>query len=391
MRFERTAVVVLSATLVFSVLSVFVSGLWPIGAAETISFLLALAFVLRAAIQGRIPKGHWLIAPFAGALLWGLLQLLFNRSVYRFGTWSSMLRFAAYFSLFFATLQIFGFRKIRESFRLGAIYFGCLLAGEAIIQRFTSGGKIFWMLSTENTARAMGPFVNPDHYCAFIELIFPLALWQAVANRARTVRFTVIAAVMFASVITGASRAGFGLVVAELIFVLIFTRRTGSGVRQKVSLQVIAGTVSLILIFGSVVGWGVLLDRFQEPEQFKIRWQLWQSSWRMLMNRPWMGFGLGTWETVYPAYAIFDPGARADHAHNDWIEWADEGGLPFAGMLLVIAGTSLRLAVRYPWGVGVAAVFLHSFVDFPLQEPAIVFFLFTIFAAMVQESRQDNA
>ncbi len=237
----------------------------------------------------------------------------------------------------------------------------------------------------------MGPFVNPDHYCAFIELIFPLALWQAVANRARTVRFTVIAAVMFASVITGASRAGFGLVVAELIFVLIFTRRTGSGVRQKVSLQVIAGTVSLILIFGSVVGWGVLLDRFQEPEQFKIRWQLWQSSWRMLMNRPWMGFGLGTWETVYPAYAIFDPGARADHAHNDWIEWADEGGLPFAGMLLVIAGTSLRLAVRYPWGVGVAAVFLHSFVDFPLQEPAIVFFLFTILAAMVQESRQDNA
>ena len=383
---QRTAAVILPATLIFSVVCVFVSDLWPIAAAQTIFFLLALAFMLTTAVRGRMPEGHWIMAVLAGAIFWGLLQLLLARSVNRFETWSAILRFTAYLSAFFVSFQVFHDPETRKYFRLGAIYFGCLLSAEAIIQRFTSDGRIFWMLApTENTIRAMGPFVNPDHYCAFMELIFPLALWQALTDRARTAKFVVIAAVIFAGVITGASRAGFVLIVAEIVFVLLFTRRAVVGVRRKVSLQVVAATVSLIVVFGFVVGWDVLLDRFKEPGQFEIRWQLWLSSWRMLMDRPWIGFGLGSWETVYPRYAVFDPGRRADHAHSDWAEWADEGGLPFAGMLLAVAGASLRMAFRHPWGVGVAAVFLHSFVDFPLQEPAIVFSLLALFAALAQE------
>lgn len=227
----------------------------------------------------------------------------------------------------------------------------------------------------------MGPFVNPDHYCAFIELIFPLALWQAITDRARTFQFAVIAAVLFASVVTGASRAGFLLTLAEVVFVLVFTR--------KVSRRIVAAIVALICVFGFVVGWGGLLDRFKEPEQFNVRWQLWLSSFRMLEDRPGMGFGLGSWETVYPRYAVFDPGVRADHAHSDWLEWADEGGLPFAAMLLVLAVASVRMAVRYPWGVGVAAVFFHSAVDFPLQEPAIFFSLLALLAALVRDVARE--
>ncbi|MDQ2900968.1 MAG: O-antigen ligase family protein [Acidobacteriota bacterium] len=379
MKFERTSAVILSATLVFSVLAVFISGLWPIAAAQTVFFLLALACSYRAATaRERLPQ---LVYPLAAAVLWGLLQLLFDRSVYRFGTWSGVLRFAAYLCAFFVSLQVFRFPDIRRRFRLGAIYFGCLLGAEAIIQRFTSGGKIFWMLGTENTLRAMGPFVNPDHYCAFIELIFPLALWQAITDRARTFQFAVIAAVLFASVVTGASRAGFLLTLAEVVFVLVFTR--------KVSRRIVAAIVALICVFGFVVGWGGLLDRFKEPEQFNVRWQLWLSSFRMLEDRPGMGFGLGSWETVYPRYAVFDPGVRADHAHSDWLEWADEGGLPFAGMLLVLAVASVRMAVRYPWGVGVAAVFFHSAVDFPLQEPAIFFSLLALLAALVRDVARE--
>lgn len=385
---ERTAAVILPATLIFSVICVFVSALWPLAAAQTIFFLLAIAFLLAAAVRGRMPEAHWIMALLVAALLWGMLQLLLARSVNRFETWSAILRFAAYFSAFFVSFQVFPHPETRRYFRLGAIYFGCLLSVEAILQRFTSEGKIFWIIGTENTFRAMGPFTNPDHYCALMELIFPLALWQALTDRRRTVQFTVIAAVIFTSVITGASRAGFVLIVAELVFVLLFTRRAVAGVRQKVSLQVLGATVSLIVVFGFVVGWNVLFDRFKEPGQFEIRWQLWLSSWRMLIDRPVMGFGLGSWETVYPRYAIFDPGRRADHAHCDWAEWADEGGIPFAAMLLAIAGASLRMAIRHPWGFGVVAVFLHSWVDFPLQEPAIVFSLLALLAALAREDQR---
>lgn len=382
---NRIAAVILPATLVFSVLSVFVSSLWPISAAQTVFFLLALGFVLPSGIGRRPPQLHWLMAALAATVLWGALQIPLARSVNRFETWSGILRFSAYLCVFFVGLQVFRFPEARRSFSMGAIYFGCLLSVQAMLQYFTSDGKIFWVLGTENTLRAMGPFTNPDHYCAFIELIFPLALWHALTDRARTARFTVIAAVMFASVITAASRAGFVLILAELVFILAFTRR--SSVSRQVPLRIAGATVLLIVVFGFVVGWDVLLNRFREPEPFDVRWQLWLSSGRMLMARPWMGFGLGSWETVYPGYAVFDPGVRADHAHSDWLEWADEGGIPFAVMLLSLAAASLRMAIRFPWGVGVAAVFLHSAVDFPLQEPAIVFSLFALLAAQAQQWR----
>ena len=385
---ERAAAIIVPATLAFSVLSVFVSSLWPISASQTVFFLLAIAFLVTNAIRLRPPATHWIMAAFAGTILWGGLQLLLGHSVNRFETWSAILRLTAYLSAFFVAFQIFNFPETRKSFRLGAIWFGCLLSAEAVIQRFTSEGKIFWVLGTENTLRAMGPFTNPDHYCALIELIFPLALWQALTDRTRPTRFTVIAAVMFASVITAASRAGFIVIVAELVFVLLLTPR--SSATRKVPLQIAGATILLTLVFGFVVGWEVLLDRFKERELFDVRWQLWLSSWRMLMARPWMGFGLGCWETVYPAYAVFDPGVRADHAHSDWLEWADEGGLPFAGMLLGIAAASLRMAIRFPWGVGVTAVFLHSAVDFPLQEPAILFSLLTLLAVLAQEWRSTQ-
>jgi O-antigen ligase len=54
-----------------------------------------------------------------------------------------------------------------------------------------------------------------------------------------------------------------------------------------------------------------------------------------------------------------------EHAHNDWLEWAAEGGLPYALAWLVVAVSVVRPAVRSMWGLGVLAVFLHAFVDYP--------------------------
>ena len=102
----------------------------------------------------------------------------------------------------------------------------------------------------------------------------------------------------------------------------------------------------------------------------------------MACERPWTGFGLGTWPFVYPAHAIIDKGVFANHAHNDWAEWAGEGGVPMVLLLLSILVWSVRYSFRFPWGVGVVAVFVHSLVDFPLQKPSLAALLFAMLGTM---------
>jgi O-antigen ligase len=131
-----------------------------------------------------------------------------------------------------------------------------------------------------------------------------------------------------------------------------------------------------------VVGGAVLWKRFQQNDPLRHRREIMASTLQMIRQRPWTGFGLGTYATVYPEFASFDAGLAVDHAHNDWAEWTAEGGVPLLLLMLSIAAASFRPAMRSGWGLGIYVVFLHSLVDFPLQIPAIAALLFTFLAAL---------
>ena len=132
----------------------------------------------------------------------------------------------------------------------------------------------------------------------------------------------------------------------------------------------------------TVVGWDLLWTRLQDKDPFRYRREISASTLRMIQRRPWTGFGLGTYATVYPEFALFDTGLTVDHAHNDWAEWTTEGGIPMLALLMGLALASLRPAIRSGWAMGIQAVFLHSLVDFPLQTPAIAFLLFAQLGAL---------
>jgi O-antigen ligase len=99
----------------------------------------------------------------------------------------------------------------------------------------------------------------------------------------------------------------------------------------------------------------------------------------MIRDRPLTGFGLGTWSEVYPGFARFDDGRFANQAHNDWAQWAAEGGLPFFLLMAVVVGLAVRPAYRSLWGLGLLAVFMHGFIDYPMQQrPALAAFFFAL-------------
>jgi len=106
----------------------------------------------------------------------------------------------------------------------------------------------------------------------------------------------------------------------------------------------------------------------------------------MVRERPLRGFGLGTWSEVYPGFARFDDGLFANQAHNDWAQWAAEGGIPFFLLMVGVAGMAIRPAFRSLWGLGLLSVFLHCCIDYPMQQrPALAALFFAMLGILMAQ------
>jgi O-antigen ligase len=324
------------------------------------------------------------LIPMLLAVGWGLLQIAAGHTIGPWNTWMAVLNWLVCLSAFFLALQVCSSQRVRQKFLSALLYFGFVLSVVSVVQYFSSNGKIFWFYEMYY-GDLLGPFVNRDRYAAFIELLLPLAVVKAFAGGGRSWKFILMGAAMFASVIAGASRAGALLATAEVGAVLAAGWVKGRFSQERIG-NVIAGFWVIAVIFTSVVGWVVLWNRFQDPDPFRGRREILSSTIAMVKARPCFGFGLGNFQTAYPAYALVDFGPVVNHAHNDWAQWAAEGGIPFALLPLGIAVWSVPKAFKTVWGIGVVAVFLHCLVDFPLQDPVIALWLFTLLGAIAAES-----
>jgi O-antigen ligase len=151
-------------------------------------------------------------------------------------------------------------------------------------------------------------------------------------------------------------------------------------------------SLAAVVILTGVVGGEPLWKRLQEPHPYSLRKDLVLSSIAMVRDRPLTGFGHGTWPEAYPGYARFDDGTYVNQAHNDWIQWAAEGGLLFLVLMLAIAGWSVGPAVRSLWGVGILSVWLHALIDYPMQQrPALAAFFFVLLGTLAATSARDDA
>ena len=216
----------------------------------------------------------------------------------------------------------------------------------------------------------MGPILYHNHYAAFVEVVLPIAVWEAVSRQRNALRYSVAAAILYSSVIVSASRAGTGFATAEIIVVsLLAWRAKGKAIRANVPAFMKLG--ALICLFTAIAGWSALSMRVGEANPFGMRREFAMSSLQMIASHPLTGVGLGNWPVVYPGYAVVDFGVFANQAHSDWLEWTAEGGIPFGIAMLTLFLWTLRPAIQTIWGVGVIAVFLHASVDYPFSRPAI--------------------
>jgi len=317
-------------------------------------------------------RWSWCFVPFLGIVALGCLQLRKGWTVYAFATNQDLLRWAVFGVVFFLAFQLFGVEASDRHFRRLFLIFALIVAVESLLQWFAGNGKIFWLFETQESGDIMGPFLNRDHYSTFVALALPMGLVEVFRHRQHRWLFVIVSAALYASVIAGASRAGFILITVELVLLFFVVEFSG---------RILVAAVGLILVFGTVVGWENLYDRLSIPDPYAGRREVATASVEMLEVSPAHGYGLGTWTTVYPAFAVKDFGVFVNAAHNDWLQWGSDGGVPMlAGILALFAG-SLAILRKSPWALGVPIAFLHGLIDFPMQGrflPVVVFLVFGI-------------
>ena len=388
-RFQRLSAHFLAFTMAMAVLVMFFPGRWINPSLfQAGLFLLGASWAIALVVHPFELRFSQVLIPLSATVAWGLLQLATGCTTSRSDTWMAVLTWLGNLLACFLAMQACASSGIRRRFLDTLLYFAFVLSVVSVVQYFSWEGKIFWIFPTYDSA-ALGPFVSRDQYAAFVEMVLPLAIVRTLGGGRQSLRFAVISAALYASVIAGASRAGALLTTAEIIVIPVVLWGTGHLGRGKLR-SATTNVWLLAFVFVAVVGWAVLWSRFDDPDPFKGRREILSDTISMVRARPYLGFGLGTFRTAYPAYGSVDFGAVVNHAHDDWAEWAADGGIPFSLLLAWIAMWSLPKAFKTVWGMGLIAVFVHSAVDYPLQKPVLNLWLFTLLGLLTAETRRRS-
>jgi O-antigen ligase len=240
-----------------------------------------------------------------------------------------------------------------------------------------------------------GPYVNRNHFAAFAELVIPVALVPLFLGKVRRERVFLVA--LFALVPTVAlllstSRGGIISFVVQLIILvlLLLIRRVRS--RQMIVGGLVVVTAALAV---SWIGVQQLLNRFSNLQSLEVsggkRTSMRHDTWRLFLDHPVMGTGLGTFQMVFPPYDSLYDGRVVNHAHNDYVEALAETGVVgglfsawFIGWVLLTSlkglaepGNAFGSVLNLSGLIAFCGMLVHSVVDFNLHIPAnaLLFFL----------------
>ena len=270
--------------------------------------------------------------PLLGILAIGAAQLTFHQTVSSYLTWAELLRVTAYFLVLFLSAQVFREKAELRVLVWFLVIFGFVVGVFAIIQFFTSNGKLYWIRELAAGGAPFGPYVNRNHFAGFMELVAPLGLALLVLRGTRKEQVPLLGLFVMVSVgslFLSASRGGIAVFLCELVLLagMAWIGRSGN---------VRLGAVALVLLAAcALVAWlgaGEVMQRFAQVRTGEVssnrRVEIVKDTWKIFREHPWKGTGLGTFVAVFPKYESYYDGKVVDHAHNDFMEAASDMAFP---------------------------------------------------------------
>ncbi|MDX2029996.1 MAG: O-antigen ligase family protein [Blastocatellia bacterium] len=419
-RLDRAIFADLVAAVMLSALAFGAVEPWSIALFELNALFVAVLLAVRFAL-GAPWKLPAILLPPTGLLVWGAAQLVPLGSLGGgplsqdpHATGQAVLRLLALLIYFFAAVTVLRTSARRRLVFVLLTVFGFAVSLFAILQRLTDNGKMYWVRTVSANIAPYGPFGNYNHFAGFVELLLPLPLAWLLTARIRIeqrVLSLLAVAIMAVAVIFSLSRGGMLAIGVEILLLLLLARRArgeSASVDDDRRLLVPALLVAIVLL-ALWIGYDRLLQRFnvtrQGTEEYSLvtRAEYWRNSWRMFLDHPIAGVGLGAFPAVYPAYgrstAKFE---RLEQTHNDYLQLLTDAGV-VGGLLGLWFVAELALAVkrRVPGlarvhgreraallggFTAIAGLLVHSFTDFNLQIPSnALLFLFVLALAISVE------
>ncbi|MBZ5527506.1 MAG: O-antigen ligase family protein [Acidobacteriia bacterium] len=342
-------------------------------------------------------------AVFFPVLLFVLLsaaQLLFRSTLYFYATRVELQLAASYLLLLFLAAQAYRTLPDWRGFVWFLISLGFLVSIFAILQHLTFNGKLYWFREMRFGGIPFGPYVNRNHFAGLVELLIPVGMVPLVLGKVQRERLAIV--VLFALLPIGAlflsaSRGGIIAFLVEMsLLALLVILRKGSGRRALVG-----GSVLLLaLLLVSWLGVQPTLDRFAAMKPLEAskdkRVAMAKDAWRIFLDHRLAGTGLGTLQSVFPAYDSLYDGKIVNHAHNDFAEVLAETGILGALCCSFFLFLLFSLGFRHSWRpengasgalqsgafLGCIGFLVHCTVDFNLHIPsnALLFFLLSLLA-----------
>jgi O-antigen ligase len=365
---------------------------WSIFVLEAGSVILFLVWVAKQYIDGEIRiRPNALYPPMGAFGILILLQVVFRTTAYKHDSINGILLFSAYAMLcFLAGHTLLRNAQARKLAVILSVY-GCAVACFSLLQGVAPNGKLYWLREPRLGGWIYGPYVNHNHYAGLMEMLVPIPLVLSLtrmAHRKERLIAAAAAAVMAGTIFLSGSRGGMLALLVELMVLAIILVRQQKGPR----LAVATGAFLTIMIALSVwLGGAELAKRiFSISTEARseisggVRWNIDRDAFKMFLQRPVTGWGLGTFPVVYPQFRSFYTNFFVNQAHDDYIQLLVETGLlGFAIMVWFVIAlyrqawrkignwtSDVSGAVALACLLGVTGILIHSAVDFNLQIPA---------------------
>lgn len=374
----------LGATLMFAILAFGAVQEWSTFAFEAAASALFLVWVGKQFTSGQIQLSkNPLYAPALLFFVLLLAQLLLRTSAYAYITKYEVLQYVSYGMVMLIAAECIRDEQIRKKFALAVIIFGALYAFFALAQALTSEGKFYWFYTPRFHGSIYGSYVNRDHYAGLMEMLVPFPLVVSMGHifqGGKRVLVAFAAVLMASTIFLSGSRGGMLSFAFEIVVFAALALSQRRNPRVALGLLAVCVFILGLLVF---VGKGQVLSRLGNLGP-GIRWNISKDCLKMFSHRPVLGWGLGTFPTVYPSYRTFYTNLFVNEAHNDYAQLLVETGLLGFGLMIwflvrlcrCVSPTSRRWEFRWDGAVSLAALLgctgllLHSFVDFNLQIPA---------------------
>jgi len=372
-----------------------------------------LAFCLLAALHFLLPVQTTFTAGNGVEIVSPTLSLAPGASLH------SLVQFAGYGLFFFLMLQAVSNRRRAVGVARALFWIIVAHAIYGLVALTQLGDPLLFFDKWAYLGSATGTFVNRNSYATF--LAFGLVLGTALALRAALVErgaaharsealLSLLGlAFVLAALLASQSRMGLAAGLAGSLLVLagaIARQRAGRRVTAVLLAIVVMGLLALLAtVFGAPT-----LERLGSAERdFDVRLDLYRQVIGMILERPVLGYGGGSFEIAFPLFHALpvSPDLLWLRAHSTYLAlWSDFGLVLGSIPLVVMLGIALRclqmtLVRTKDWALPLAALGvmltagIHSLVDFSLEIQANAYVFAAIlalgFAASNDFSRRGRA